>query len=80
MNYYLNKPILVWRYRLNMILFLVVTAAHRHDMGTCLLLSSTSLKISTRQNLARVTADEQNGPGLQESPDKALRFRLDENC
>ena len=38
------------------------------------LLSPTSEKISTQKNLARVAADEQNGPGVRESPEKKRFF------
>ena len=39
------------------------------------LLSPTSQKISTWKNLARVAAEEQNGPGVRESPEKAVPTR-----
>ena len=34
-----------------------------------------SQKISTCKNLARVAADEQNGPGVREAPEKAVPTR-----
>ena len=41
-------------------------------MRTWYFLSSTSEKISTPKNLARVAADKQNSPGVRESPEKAV--------
>ena len=53
-----------------------LTHAHYRDTVPLMLLSWTSQKISTKKNLARVEADEQNGPlAFGSLPEKAVRTR-----
>ena len=62
----------------HVILNLAGTADHAKQAtwrANFVLLPSTRQKISTWKNFARAAADEQNGPGLRESSEKAVPTR-----